>query len=329
MDCVKEAKIRLQENLYDAVVLDIIMSDQSGIDLLRSQKELAKVVPFVLISGHPNMGNAREAIQIGAAVDYLVKPVSPSKLRETIMRAIKIKEVRDENRRLAADNLRYKNHLEELVQEKSAALLKAYEEVSRSYDFTLEALVAMLDAREKSTGKHSMRVREFSMILAREMNVPKDQLDDIARGTLLHDIGKIAIPDSILLKPGKLTGEEWDIMRTHAKVGYEIIQSSKQLSGAAEIILSHHEKYDGSGYPRGLKGDAICLGARIFSVVDAYDAMRSVRIYQGALPEKEAVEEIKRCAGHHFDPKVVEAFMTCQPRFEKIAQWNSVKPSHP
>lgn len=316
------AQTMLQNKNYDVVLCDIVMPGISGIELLKLQKEAAPDIPFVLVTGHPNLDSASEAIRTGSAIDYLVKPVSGPELQKTVMRAVQIKRVRDENQRLELENQRYQYHLEELVEKKSAALVKAYHEISRAYDFTLEALAAMLDAREKSTGKHSIRVREFALILSHEMDVPADQLDDIARGTMLHDIGKIAIPDDILLKPGKLTEEEWVVMKTHPQIGYDIIHSSEQLSSAAEIVLSHHERYDGTGYPRGLKGDKICLGARIFSVVDAYDAMRSVRVYQDSVPMDKALEKIRRCSGTQFDPAVVTAFMECQPLFEEIAHWD-------
>jgi putative nucleotidyltransferase with HDIG domain len=315
----------MKKKNYDVVISDIIMPGISGIELLKLQKEIAQDVPFILITGQPNLDSASEAIRTGSAVDYLIKPVSGPELNKTVLRAVEIKRVRDENRRLELENQRYQNHLEEMVEQKSAALIKAYHELTNAYDFTLDALTAMLDAREKSTGRHSVRVREFALILAQEMDVPAGQLDEIARGTMLHDIGKIAIPDEILLKPGPLTQEEWAVMKTHPQIGYDIIRSSKTLGAAAEIVLSHHEHFDGSGYPRGLKGNEICLGARIFAVVDAYDAMRSVRIYQDAVPIDEALAEIRRCSGTQFDPVVVDAFIKCQPVFEEIAHWNMIE----
>lgn len=325
VDAAKDAQAAqelLKKKSYDVVISDINMPGISGIELLKLQKEIAPDVPFVLITGQPNLDSASEAIRTGSAVDYLIKPVSGPDLNKTVVRAVEIKRVRDENRRLELENQHYQHNLEEMVEQKSAALVKAYHEVTNAYDFTLDALTAMLDAREKSTGRHSVRVREFALILAHEMDVPAEQLDDIARGTMLHDIGKIAIPDGILLKPGPLTKEEWTVMKTHPQIGYDIIRSSKTLGAASEIVLSHHEHFDGSGYPRGLKGDEICLGARIFAVVDAYDAMRSVRVYQGAVPMDEALEEIRRCSGTQFDPVVVDAFMECRPVFEDIAHWN-------
>lgn len=316
------AQSLLNTNHYDVVVSDIIMPGMSGIELLKLQKEAAPDIPFVLVTGQPNLDSASEAIRAGSAVDYLIKPVSGPELHKTIARAVEIKRVRDENKRLEEENLHYQNHLEELVEKKSAALIKAYSEVSRAYDFSLEALVAMLDAREQSAGRHSIRVQEFALILAHEMDVPADQLDDIARGTMLHDIGKIAIPDGILLKPGKLTKEEWAVMKTHPQIGYNIIHSCEQFAPAAEIVLSHHERYDGTGYPRGLKGTEICPGARLFSVVDAYDAMRSERVYKKPVSMNKALEEIRRNAGTQFDPGVVRAFFECQPLFEEIAHWD-------
>jgi len=265
-----EAQKRLAKEDVDVVISDIMMPGLTGIDLLKSLQKDAPDVPVILMTGNPNMETAAEAIRTGSAIDYLSKPFSAEEILRTVERAVEIKKFRDENRRLTNENERYRLHLEEMVEEKSAALV-------RSYDFTLEALTAMLDAREKATGQHSVRVRDLSLILGRALGLSASDLDDLARGTLLHDIGKIATPDAILLKPGKLTEAEWIVMKKHAQAGYDIVQSSERLASAAELILSHHEKFDGSGYPRGLKGKEICLGARIFSVVDAYDAMRSVR----------------------------------------------------
>jgi len=319
-DTVKDAQLAQKQLLdedYDVVVSDIMMPGMSGIELLKILQQNSPDVPVILMTGNPDLETAAEAIRAGSAVDYLCKPFSTDQILQTVRRAVEIKKVRDENRRLTAENERYRLHLEEMVEEKSAELVDAY-------DFTLEAMVAMLDAREKATGQHSVRVRDLSLILGRALNLSSSDLDDLARGTLLHDIGKIATPDAILLKPGKLTANEWKIMKTHAQAGYDIVQSSERLAAAAELILSHHEKFDGSGYPRGLKGKEICLGARIFSVVDAYDAMRSVRVYKDPIPATEAVDEVIRCCGSHFDPEVVQVFLTCQPELEEIARWDII-----
>ncbi len=316
------AKQRLTTKEYDVVISDIMMPGLSGIELLKIIHKKLPDMPVILMTGNPNIETAGEAIRAAAAVDYLSKPFSTQTMLRTVERAVEIKRVRDENRRLTAENQCYQLHLEELVEKKSGELVNAYEEVRTSYDFTLEAMVAMLDARERTTGRHSVRVRNFALTLAREIELPSSELDHIARGTLLHDIGKIGIPDAVLLKPGKLTAEEWVIMQTHVQIGYDLVKSSPYLVRAAPIILEHHEKYDGSGYPHGLKGNEICLGARIFSVVDAYDAMRSVRVYKDSISAEEALEEILRCRGTHFDPEIVQVFLPCQSALENTAEWD-------
>jgi putative nucleotidyltransferase with HDIG domain len=185
------------------------------------------------------------------------------------------------------------------------------EELRVSYDGTLEALVNALDARDQETKGHSIRVQSYMMDIAREMGVVEGTQDwvDMQRGSLLHDVGKIGVSDSILLKPSKLTDEEWASMRQHPEIGYNMLKQVKFLQGAAEIILCHHERWDGHGYPRGLHEDEIPLGARIFTVVDTFDSMTSDRPYRKALTTLDSLNEIMRCSGSQFDPRVVEAFL--------------------
>jgi len=185
-----------------------------------------------------------------------------------------------------------------------------FNDMSMSYDQTLEALVAALDARERETQEHTRRVVLYSMTLARKRGLSEDELIEIRRGALMHDIGKIGVPDAILQKPGPLTEEEWVLMRRHPEEGIRILQGIMFFEGAVDIIGSHHEHYNGNGYPRGLKGEQIPLYARIFSAVDALDAITSDRPYRKAQPFKVAYQEILRCRGTQFDPKVVDAFMT-------------------
>jgi putative nucleotidyltransferase with HDIG domain len=185
------------------------------------------------------------------------------------------------------------------------------EELRTSYDGTLEALVAALDARDQETKGHSMRVSRYMLEIAREMGVVEGTHEwvDMQRGSLLHDVGKIGVSDSILLKPGKLTDDEWTLMRKHPEIGYHMLRQVKFLQGPAEIILAHHERWDGCGYPKGLHEDEIPLGARIFSVVDTFDSMTSDRPYRKALSTLAAMNEIMACSGSQFDPIVVEAFL--------------------
>ncbi|MGH2370003.1 MAG: HD-GYP domain-containing protein, partial [Chloroflexota bacterium] len=181
--------------------------------------------------------------------------------------------------------------------------------LSDSYDATLLALTRALDTRDEETEEHSQRVRRYSELIARRGGVSDAEIEHISRGALLHDIGKIGVPDAILLKPGRLTDEERDIMRRHPLIGYTMITHIPFLTKAAGVVLHHHEAFDGSGYPSGLAGEAIPVGARIFAVADAYDAMTSDRPYRKALPHATAVAEIKRCAGQQFDPWVVDALL--------------------
>jgi putative nucleotidyltransferase with HDIG domain len=192
----------------------------------------------------------------------------------------------------------------------AAALENAqlFNDLSMSYDQTLEALVTALDARERETEQHTRRVVDYSMALAEKMGLSDEDLIEIRRGALMHDIGKIGVPDAILQKPGPLTDEEWVVMRRHPEEGLRILQDITFFRGAIDIIGSHHEHYDGKGYPRGLVGDEIPLGARIFAIADALDAITSDRPYRKAQTFKAAYEEILRCRGTQFDPKVVDAF---------------------
>lgn len=187
-------------------------------------------------------------------------------------------------------------------------LERALRDLERAYDQTLHALVSALDCREHETASHSQRVAGYAVFLALWIGYPEDRLVDLYRGALLHDLGKIAIPDAILLKPGKLDPDEWTVMRTHAERGAAIVEAIDFLRGAAEVPRCHHESWDGSGYPRGLRGEAIPLAARIFACVDVYDALRSWRPYKEPWSHEEAIAEMRRVAGTRLDPGLVAAF---------------------
>jgi len=179
-----------------------------------------------------------------------------------------------------------------------------------TYDELLEVLGVALDFRDNETAGHARRVARYSFEIAKAIGCDSELLLHINRGAHLHDLGKIAIPDGILLKKGKLTPKEWEVMRTHAWIGYNLISRITLLAPVAEILLTHHERYDGAGYPRGLKGDAVPLGARIFAIADTLDAMTSDRPYRKAVPYSAAREEIAREAGRQFDPEIVKAFLS-------------------
>ncbi|MFN0145418.1 MAG: HD-GYP domain-containing protein [Dehalococcoidia bacterium] len=190
------------------------------------------------------------------------------------------------------------------------------EELRVAYTGTLESLVTALDVRDQETKGHSMRVAMHSLDLAKLLGICEDEaLETIYRGALMHDVGKIGVRDDILLKPGKLTEEEWVFMRKHSEMGYEILAQVPYLRPTARIVLAHHERWDGAGYPRQLKGESIPLGARIFAICDTYDAIISDRPYRAGQTPEAALTEILRCAGSQFDPKVIEAFEAAFPRW--------------
>jgi putative nucleotidyltransferase with HDIG domain len=285
---------------FDLVLLDVVLKDRDGLMLLETLKESSPEIPVVMISGLHDIRVAISAMRKGA-YDYLLKPIGPEQLLNTVRRAL------DHYKLDRRDNL-HRQGLERLVEARTDMLRRAIADLERSYDITLEALGNALDLKDAETEGHSKRVTAYSIVLARAMNIEAADVKVIARGAFLHDIGKMAIPDAILTKPGILTAEEQAVMREHCIRGYAMLKKIPFLEQAAEIVLSHQEHYDGSGYSRGLKGDEIPIGARIFSVSDTLDAITSDRPYRKAKSFAEARREIERCSGTQFDPAIVAVF---------------------
>ena len=215
-----------------------------------------------------------------------------------------------ERRRAIRELAQYRNRLEEMVEHRTKQIHAGLKRIELTYDETLEALGGALDLRDNETEGHSRRVTRYCLEIAKSMGCSEEVRRQIARGSYLHDIGKIGIPDAILLKPGKLTDEERQIMETHVRIGYDLVCRIAFLASAAEIVLTHQERYDGLGYPQGLMGKEIPLGARIFAVADTFDAMTSDRPYRAALSFAVAREEITKESGHQFDPDVVHASLS-------------------
>src|SRR6202049_3043911 len=286
---------------FELMLSDLMMTDLDGIGLLERTKERFPDLPVVMVTAVHDISVALAAIRNGA-YDYLLKPFEREQLLATVRRAL-------ENRRLKQENRAYQTGLESLVAARTEQLKKALVDLERSYDITLEALGGALDLKDAETEGHSRRVTAFTIAIARAMGLSKDQIDVIARGAFLHDIGKMAIPDAILRKPGKLDPDEIAVMREHCYHGYQILKKIPFLKEASEIVYAHQEHYDGSGYPRQLKGDEIPLGARIFSVADTLDAITSDRSYRAAQSIAEAREEIKIWSERQFDPEVVKVFL--------------------
>lgn len=286
---------------FELMLSDLMMADLDGIALLERTKEKYPDMPVVMVTAVHDISVALKALREGA-YDYLLKPFEREQLLATVRRAL-------ENRRLKLENRAYQTELEALVEQRTAQLRNAFGELERSYDITLQALGGALDLKDAETEGHSKRVTAFTMAIAKAMGLPKEEINVIARGAFLHDIGKMAVPEKILLKPGPLTRDEIEIMREHCYHGYQLLKRIPFLTEAAEIVYSHQERYDGTGYPRGLKGDEIPLGARIFSVADTLDAITSDRPYRAAQSAAAAREEIQLWSGRQFDPKVVKVFL--------------------
>ena len=291
----------LRKSSYSLVLADILMPVRSGLELLKEARGVCPDTAFIMITAVYDTDTAVEAMRLGAD-NYLLKPFHLAQVTVSVEKALY-------RRQLLLENRDYQLNLERKVDERTEQLRDAMKRLEESYKSTLEILRAALDARDIETYAHSERVTLYALRLAREVGIEGREVEVLENGVFLHDIGKIGIPDAILLRPGKLTEQEMDVMRTHAELGMRLISRVDFLRDAAEIVYSHQERYDGTGYPRHLKGEEIPLGARVFSVVDALDAMTSDRPYRRAVPFPVAAQEIARVSGCQFDPKVVEAFL--------------------
>jgi putative nucleotidyltransferase with HDIG domain len=286
---------------FELVLTDLMMSELDGMGLLQKMRVNHPDTPVIMVTAVHDVGVALKAIRDGA-YDYLLKPFERDQLLAAVRRAL-------ETRRLKQENLAYQNGLKEMIEARTAQLHQAMIDLERSYDTTLAALGDALDLKDAETEGHSRRVTVFTHHIATAMNLSEDKIRVIARGAFLHDIGKMAIPDAILRKPGALTPDEQEIMRSHCKYGYDMLRKISFLTEAAEIVYAHQERYDGSGYPRGLKGSEIVMGARIFAIADALDAITSDRPYRSAQTINLARNEIRSWGGRQFDPEVVQVFL--------------------
>jgi response regulator RpfG family c-di-GMP phosphodiesterase len=282
------------------VISDMKMPGRDGIWLLEAFRERFPETAVVMLTGYGDTEAAVDCLRRGA-VDYLLKPPKLTDLIRAIERALA-------KRRIELARKRYQKKLERKVRDRTAELRSAFKDIAQTYQNTLLALVAALDAREHETSDHSQRVVKYTVAIAERLSLQGPELEELGRGALLHDVGKIGVPDAVLLKPGKLTPDEWTEMRRHPDIGHQMIQGIPFLATPAVIVLSHQERFDGGGYPRKLRGEEIHIGARIFAVADTLDAMTSDRPYRKATSFENAMAEVQRCAGSQFDPEVVRAF---------------------
>lgn len=285
----------VQNNHWDLLLLDLNMPSPNGFDILEALSGRdANCAPIIVVTALSDMQDRRRGLQLGAN-DYLCKPVDLSELLLRVRNILQLS--------LASQALqRERDQLEERVQERTLQLLESHEAMLRS-------LCRAAHYRDNETGNHILRIGESAALFAKALGMDDSWIETIRKAAPMHDIGKIAIPDGILGKPGKLSDAERQLMNTHARIGYEVLndfQHSPLMDMAAEIACYHHERWDGTGYPEGLKGEQIPLAARIVALCDVYDALRSLRPYKQPWPLEEARAYLTEQAGKHFDPRLVE-----------------------
>ncbi len=281
--------IRAIEQTPQVILADYSLPQFNAMEALHLLKERNLDIPFIVVSGTISDEDAVAFMKQGAA-DYLLKD-RLGRLGKAIEQALEQKALRDKNRQALIE------------------LQKAHQDLITAYNETIEGWSRALDLRDQETERHTERVTEMTLRLARVVGMTEEELVHVRRGALLHDIGKMGVPDSILLKPGPLTDEEWVIMRQHPVHAYNLLYPIEYLRPALDIPYCHHEKWDGTGYPRQLKGEQIPLSARIFTIADVWDALSSDRPYRKACPEAEVLDYIRNQSGKHFDPALVEIFL--------------------
>lgn len=312
--------------LPDLILLDIMMPEMDGYEVCRRLKADPATfeIPIIFLSALTQTEDKVKGLELGA-VDYITKPFQPEEVIARVNTHLTLRCLQQQLSIANAELTELNENLEKKVEERSQELL-------RSRDSIIFAMAKMTEARDDDTGKHLERICKYTEVLAKELARTDPSITDrwikvVVKTAALHDIGKVGIPDGVLLKKGRLTAREREIMETHPAIGGDTLLELREemggggpfLSRAIEITLGHHEKWDGSGYPFGLKGEGIALSARLVAVADVYDALVSERVYKAGMSHEDARRLIQEGAGKHFDPRVVEAFLAQQDAFRQIA----------
>jgi len=303
----RAALMYAENNPVDLIITEYDLSPQTGLDFVQELRRIPDKaeVPIIMIS-RVNENTIRNKIFDEEVDDFLKKPADPIQFLARVRSLLKLR-YRDLELAERADQMA------ETVRRATADILLAEEE-------TIFRLTRAAEYRDKETKNHIIRMGHYARLLAARIGRPTAEQELIFLAAPMHDIGKVAIPDSILLKPGKLTPAEWEIMKSHARAGYEILKDSESpvIKMGAEIALAHHEKWDGSGYPQGLKGKDIPFTGRICALTDVFDALVSTRPYKKAWPLNEVLETLKKGKGQHFDPSLVDDFLQIIPDVQKV-----------
>ncbi len=324
----KQALEIINSNHVDIILLDIMMPVMNGFQVLEVLKNHPQYrdLPVIVISGIDDIGSISKCLELGAE-DYFTKPFDATLLRARVNAAIEKKHLRDQE-------IRYRNLIEEQNHYLEERVREKVREISAAQMAIIYAMAKMAEFRDMETGRHLDRVREYCSILINELirsekylqQLTASYIENILNASPLHDIGKVGIRDEILLKPAKLTSAEFEEMKKHTIIGKEILSAVNQIypgygliEVGMEIALSHHEKWDGSGYPYHLSGDEIPLSGRIVALADVYDALTSTRVYKKAIPHQDSCEIILSERGKHFDPILIDCFKNCTHEFERVS----------
>ncbi len=308
----KDALHLLTTQKFDLVLADVLISEVDGTPFLKEALRINPDIAVILVTSVVDIELAVDSLKDGA-YDFITKPFSLEEVSISVSRAL-------EKRRLLLENQNYQRTLEDRVASRTSQLKEALGVLEHTYHSTLVALSKAMDSRDADSDGHSLRVTVYATQLARQMGMSEPEIKTIEQGVLLHDIGKIGIPDALLRKPDELTPDEWSLMKKHPEIGFRILSSIKFLKGAAQLVLHHHEQYDGNGYPQGLKGAEINPGARIFAIADALDDLTSNRPFQSAISIEAAIRTIEDMSGAQLDPAFVKEFLKIP-----ASQWNCIR----